>query len=380
MLSIMYAEINIFCIIIVALILRKVISGVDTKRRQQMLIHMMVSSILLFTFDLLWVLVDIEAIHVSRDINFLINACYFMSTGVLSYFWFIYAMDIMEAPRINKRPFNIISRLPLVLYVILLVASYWTGWIFYISEDGTYQRGSLYLFQMFVAYGYVLFTTIKSLFLACNKDNWAKRSQYLTLVTFVVFPLIFGIMQILIKGIPLVSSGITLAILCFYLNYQEQQISLDTLTQLNNRRQLVAYLANKVKHLDKDHTLYLLMLDMDYFKKINDHYGHVEGDNALMRVAEVLRNASHNLNCFLSRYGGDEFTVLFEADRPEDIELLCTRIKDSLAIANEKAKTPYQLSLSIGYAAYSKDFDTLQDFFRAADKKLYEVKKARKKA
>lgn len=378
MLSVLYAEINIFCIMIVSLILRRVIIGVNAKHHRNMLIHMIVSSIMSFTFDLLWVLVDIGTLQVSNGINYLINACYFLSTGALSYFWYIYVRNVLDPEKTGKKVFVRLSRIPLLVYAILLVLSYWTGWIFYIAEDGSYHRGSLYGLQMFISYGYVVYATIKVLIKASDKRNWTKRPQYRMLIIFAIFPFVFGMAQIIIEGVPLISAGITLAILCFYLNYQEQQISLDTLTQLNNRRQLIAYLENKVKHQDRERTLYLLMLDMDYFKKINDQYGHVEGDNALVRVAGVLRSASRNSNCFLSRYGGDEFTIVYEATKPEDIEAFCARIRECLSIANDEAGTPYRLSLSIGYAAYSREYHTLQDFIRAADQELYKVKKARK--
>lgn len=379
MLAGLYAEINIFCILVVFLILHRVVNGVETKYRQHMLLHMLAGAVLSFAFDLLWVFSDTGVIKIPREVNYLINICYFLSAGALTYFWYRYAEDIMQQKAQKKKINKVIARIPIAAYAGILITTYWTGWMFYITEDGSYSRGNLFLLQMIIAYGYSVFITLKSLFLALNKKNWAKRSQYLTLLQFAAFPLIFGIMQIVVPGVPLISAGITLAILCFYLNYLEQQISLDALTQLNNRRQLINYLENKVRHSDKEHTLYLLMVDMDYFKSINDKYGHVEGDRALIRVANILRQASRNLNCFLSRYGGDEFTIVYETENPEEVEAYCGKIRAFLYLANSTGQTPYQLSLSIGYAVYSREYRSLQDFIHAADKKLYQVKSERVK-
>lgn len=114
---------------------------------------------------------------------------------------------------------------------------------------------------------------------------------------------------------PIINSmGITLAIFQVYINSMEQMISQDALTQLKNRNELIKYLSDKMKNNDRRKNLYLLMMDADYFKKINDQYGHMEGDNALVCIAEVLREVGVEKEYFVARYGGDEFIVIYEAE------------------------------------------------------------------
>ena len=172
--------------------------------------------------------------------------------------------------------------------------------------------------------------------------------------------------------------GITLGVLYFYFNFQEQLISLDPLTQLNNRNQLIKYLSSKMAHRDKSKALYLLVMDVDFFKKINDHFGHIEGDRALVRVAEALKLACANEPCFISRYGGDEFVLILEVQDPKELQALCGKINDALACGNARANAPYPLVLSIGYARYEDSIQSIPQLIALADEELYRVKWERK--
>ena len=123
--------------------------------------------------------------------------------------------------------------------------------------------------------------------------------------------------------------------------------------------------------------LYLMMMDMDEFKKINDQHGHVEGDEALVQIADVLKRVAGGRDCFLARYGGDEFILVCEMASPGEAEDFCREIQDALSEENAREDAPYRLSLSIGYAAYTGDITSIPDFIKAADRELYKVKKSR---
>jgi diguanylate cyclase (GGDEF)-like protein len=121
------------------------------------------------------------------------------------------------------------------------------------------------------------------------------------------------------------------------------------------------------------------MIDVDYFKNINDTYGHLEGDEALIRVANALK-----LGCtvcrrhpYIARYGGDEFIIVAELTEDE-IHELCSAIRSSLEELNAKSGVPYPLQLSIGYAEW-KEGMTSSDLLVAADYNLYKEKASRDK-
>ena len=121
-----------------------------------------------------------------------------------------------------------------------------------------------------------------------------------------------------------------------------------------------------------------IMLDVDDFKQINDTYGHVEGDRALIQVAELLQQVCDSRPCFLGRYGGDEFVIVYDQTGIRDIEKLLDRLRAQLERMNQRSELPCAIHLSVGYAAYSREYLTVQQFIAAADAQMYVTKNARK--
>ena len=147
---------------------------------------------------------------------------------------------------------------------------------------------------------------------------------------------------------------------------------MDKLTQVNNRQNLTSFINYKL--YDHVSRLYLLMIDVDYFKTINDTYGHLEGDNALITVANTLKRAcaAFKKRPFIARYGGDEFIIVLEGTQ-EDAEQLCASIR---YILDEDKERRYPLTLSIGMSSYRSGM-TAKEMIAAADEELYKIKQAR---
>ena len=167
-----------------------------------------------------------------------------------------------------------------------------------------------------------------------------------------------------------------ISILLLYIIYQEQLISTDPLTGLNNRNRFETYMLSLFSNVDQAEDVYLLMMDADGFKQINDQYGHVEGDHALQVVSAVLKDVCSPSGGFIARYGGDEFVVLQKGVTEHDIIRLCSAINNELS----RAETPYSLRMSIGYARYGDGINTWQELLRAADAEFYRIKDAKKKS
>jgi len=120
----------------------------------------------------------------------------------------------------------------------------------------------------------------------------------------------------------------------------------------------------------------LLMLDLDYFKTVNDEHGHQVGDQVLVRVADLVRrNLRHHDMAF--RYGGEEFTALLQDDDLENAVRTAERIrlaveKTPLAHAGDE---PLYRTVSIGIACFPHHFSEADDLVNAADLALYEAKR-----
>ena len=127
-----------------------------------------------------------------------------------------------------------------------------------------------------------------------------------TLAFFAVPALVGGTFQV-VYSVPGLCVGITLSILLLYIIYQEQLISTDPLTGLNNRNRFETYMMSLFSNVDQAEDVYLLMMDADGFKQINDRYGHVEGDHALQVISATLKEVCSASGGFIARYGGDEF-------------------------------------------------------------------------
>lgn len=140
----------------------------------------------------------------------------------------------------------------------------------------------------------------------------------------------------------------------------------DPLTGLYNRRYLDLRLGDEIKRAKrKGYQVSLLMIDGDNFKKINDTYGHPEGDLALKRLAEKLKDLVR-LEDIVARYGGDEFCVVLpDADA-----------KEAKEVANRLCRATHdiKLSISIGYATFPDDASSVEELIKAADQALLEAK------
>ena len=155
---------------------------------------------------------------------------------------------------------------------------------------------------------------------------------------------------------------------------QEGIITVDALTQVNNRYQLEKYTGELFSVYDPadGEKIYLAISDLNKFKSINDNYGHKEGDKALVTVASAMKSACGGTEAFLARYGGDEFVIIVKSKDDSIIKSICRKVDETLAKASEGL--PYVLSTSFGVAEYDDPTEPFEKLFRRADNELYKAK------
>ncbi|MEV4350869.1 GGDEF domain-containing protein [Actinoplanes sp. NPDC049596] len=152
----------------------------------------------------------------------------------------------------------------------------------------------------------------------------------------------------------------------------ETQALADPLTEVANRRSFDGELTRAVAWSHRtDSPLALLTVDIDYFKKINDTWGHAVGDRALQQVAAALRVVARGPDDVVARLGGDEFVVLLRTDRME-----ARRAADDVRTAlDEMDGLPGgPPGLSIGIALLPDHAETADELLVASDAALYEAK------
>jgi diguanylate cyclase (GGDEF)-like protein len=149
----------------------------------------------------------------------------------------------------------------------------------------------------------------------------------------------------------------------------------DALTGLDNRRSFDIAARHQVRvAIRHRRPLSLLMLDIDYFKKVNDTYGHAVGDLVLVKVAQVFRQHIRSMD-LPARLGGEEFCLLLPETGVNDARLIAERLR--LAIAAEEFQVngqPFVVTVSIGIAACSGEGDSLESLLERSDQALYGAK------
>ncbi len=165
-----------------------------------------------------------------------------------------------------------------------------------------------------------------------------------------------------------------------YIQRIQNLAQMDYLSRLPNRAYFFETMQAYIKE-DNGSSLpfALALIDVDKFKQINDAYGHREGDNVIVVVANILKKQLQNHRHIVARLGGDEFcAVLFDIEPKKALELFIklTQVAATTVIqSKEKDKPKFNLSISIGVTFYDKEQERLEDIIHQADKALYIAKK-----
>lgn len=156
----------------------------------------------------------------------------------------------------------------------------------------------------------------------------------------------------------------------------QKMVFKDTLTQLGNRRFFDESLTKAVTVAQRSYQdCALVLLDLDNFKQVNDLYGHHNGDEVLLAVAEAMRDTLRESDQ-LFRFGGDEFAVILTVKDADSAEYVAGRLIQ--AINHHHCCQRYQVTASAGIARLSQVTNS-QQLFRLADQALYTAKQAGKK-
>jgi diguanylate cyclase (GGDEF)-like protein/PAS domain S-box-containing protein len=153
----------------------------------------------------------------------------------------------------------------------------------------------------------------------------------------------------------------------------------DGLTGVANRRMFDSVMESEWSNARRNNQpISLIMLDIDYFKQYNDHYGHVQGDDCLKRVAQTLNSAGKRSRDFFARFGGEEFIlVLPETDQASAFKVAerCRNLIFKTQIPHDKSEVSQLLTVSIGVGTIvPSQSDAPLRFIEEVDKRLYQAK------
>ncbi|MED5509351.1 MAG: sensor domain-containing diguanylate cyclase [Pseudomonadota bacterium] len=155
----------------------------------------------------------------------------------------------------------------------------------------------------------------------------------------------------------------------------------DGLTGVSNRRMLDSVLEQEwVRARREQQPLSLLLIDIDFFKQFNDFYGHMQGDDCLIKVAQVLSEAATRSRDFFARFGGEEFVMVLpetDAEAAQKIAQRCQQFIFKQQIPHAESAVSQILTISIGSGTLIPSHkDELRDFVDRIDRALYQAKQA----
>ncbi len=189
-----------------------------------------------------------------------------------------------------------------------------------------------------------------------------------------------------VTGKPLIVNGKTLGFISTYVNITEHKrmaenlrklANTDGLTGLFNRRHFNSQLQSEIKRCKRNgRALSLLILDLDFFKKVNDQFGHASGDMVLKEFAKTCKEVLRDIDIF-GRMGGEEFAIYLPDTDRKGAQILAERLRQAteniVVMSEHDEKIPVTVSIGISFFDSSIE-DTQDDLIIRADKALYKAK------
>ena len=375
--TILYAEVYLICIIVVALVLIWNLRERDASSQSIWFRVILYTFLLNFLANFFFKLFSGGVLQDTQDlrISYLLKTFYHITLCVGVFAWCGYA-DTERGSGVFQnwntlRYLYVLLGLPLVMIVLNVR----THWLFTVEENGRYVRHGMFQLEMAYLSLCSLVSSLRLLYRSRYESDPNVRSQMWLTSSFSMCILGAWGVSFMGESFPVICVCVMVEILVQYVTASRNQISLDKLTQVNNRQNLIGFMEYKMVNHAKN--LYLMMIDLDDFKQINDHYGHIEGDSALVATARILKHScgSFQVRPYIARYGGDEFIIILE-DVAGGGEALKERIYEGVRSFNEKSES-WKLKLSIGTVRWKPGM-THRKWIAQADEEMYRIKKEKK--
>lgn len=359
--------INVFAIIILALVYIDIIKHKNTLFSNRLFLFLVLFGIYMLCLDSLAWLSDSFVIDFPTTVKYLIYSLFYASALIPIFIWMAYVDYQINSSLKRIKAIKLIAIWLCSINALASFSSIITGWYFTVDSSNAYIRGPLLLIYLVLCYGTLLFA---SLLVIIKRRNIEKKVFY-TMLLYPVPIYIGSVLQPFVANFSLYWPGMALSLLIVYFNYQNTWLNSDYLTGLYNKRLFDSFIDEKIAESLKGKTFSGMLIDMDQFKKINDTLGHNVGDEALIEFAQLLKSSLRSED-IVARHGGDEFYILLDIDNKQALSAVAERIRLATEEFNKNSNKPYKLKYSIGYDVYSAELGmNSREFIDHLDKLMY---------
>ena len=307
-------------------------------------------------------------------LNKLLTVASSITMTLACFFYYYHVLRRVGLELSNAKFWYISSFFAIIGSATLYIISIWTGTAFYIDASGHYQKGVLYFGDLIASYAYIVCGVIFALVKAYRSELLSDRHRFLTLGLCTVPGVILGVLDVALpypNVLPTMFFGTLISMLILFASSSAGRMTRDSLTGLLNRFAFDSSL-NRASKKRGPGSLWLLVIDINHFKQINDTFGHSVGDVVLVKLASTLEAIAEQYKATVGRWGGDEFVIFGEFTDDDVSKKLVIDLKSKvLTECNQDER--FIVSVSVG-AAKLREYENLKHLFDEADHMLYEDK------
>lgn len=323
--------------------------------------------------DILYLLFYEKTDPVSQVLLNTVKSLYFIVNSTIVWLWAKYVDYTLFGEQYKTKKHRVFYTIVLCINTLAVIFNFFTGFLFQISSAGTFvvHPAAMWVFTL-LNYSSLLVALI----ITVHYRRLMKKNVFLTLLIFPLPPLFAEIIQIFFRSYSLICTYAVSALIVFQIS-QNNTIYTDELTGLANRKMLNETLRKWFS--DPNGSMICgIMIDLDGLKTINDTYGHLSGDNALILMSDMIQAVKRS-DLISVRYGGDEFILLWQSKNGCEISQIEQTLNEAKIQMNALKPERERIDFSTGTFCYANDGRlTADEFLQQLDLKMYESKNSKK--